>query len=102
FLQHLQGPETNVLQGPNVLSQEGLNVFDNAWKNNNGEYYFDHALMMNANVQGQLSLSFLIGNSCNSRESPLLLVGVQLVMAVEVECGVVVVAGASPNVEPKV
>ncbi|GJW32501.1 hypothetical protein Tco_0052533 [Tanacetum coccineum] len=48
-LQHLQGPETNVLQGPNVLSREGLNVFHNAWKNNKGQYYFDHALMMNAN-----------------------------------------------------
>ncbi|GJW32498.1 agamous-like MADS-box protein AGL62 [Tanacetum coccineum] len=60
-LQHLQGPETNVLQGPNVLSQEGLNVFDNAWENNNGQYYFDHALMMNANVQGQGSVNYNLG-----------------------------------------
>ncbi|GKA73359.1 agamous-like MADS-box protein AGL62 [Tanacetum coccineum] len=55
-LQHLQGPETNVLQGPNVLSQEGLNVFDNAWKNNNGQYYFDHAL-----IQGQGSVNYNLG-----------------------------------------
>ncbi|GKC25963.1 agamous-like MADS-box protein AGL62 [Tanacetum coccineum] len=61
MLQHLQGPETNVLQGPNVLSQEGLNVFDNAWKYNNGQYYFDHALMMNANVQGQGSVNYNLG-----------------------------------------
>ncbi|GKA76250.1 agamous-like MADS-box protein AGL62 [Tanacetum coccineum] len=60
-LQHLQGPETNVLQGPNVLSQEGLNVFHNAWKNNKGQYYFDHALMMNANVQGQGSVNYNLG-----------------------------------------
>nr|GEW58125.1 agamous-like MADS-box protein AGL62 [Tanacetum cinerariifolium]GEY10961.1 agamous-like MADS-box protein AGL62 [Tanacetum cinerariifolium] len=56
-LQHLQGPKTNVLQGPNVLCVQGLNVFDDAWKNNNGQNYFDHALMINANVQGQGSVN---------------------------------------------
>nr|GEY45026.1 agamous-like MADS-box protein AGL62 [Tanacetum cinerariifolium] len=56
--QHLQGPKTNVLQGPNVLCLEGLNVFDDAWKNNNGQYYFDPALMINANVQGQGSVNY--------------------------------------------
>nr|GEV61622.1 transcription factor, MADS-box [Tanacetum cinerariifolium] len=55
-LQHSKGPETNVLEGPNVLSLHGLNVFDDAWKNNNCEYYFDPALMINANVQGQGSV----------------------------------------------
>nr|GEZ47843.1 agamous-like MADS-box protein AGL62 [Tanacetum cinerariifolium] len=57
-LQHLQGTKTNVLQGPNVSSLQGLNVFDNAWNNNNGGYYFDHALTMNANVQGQGSVNY--------------------------------------------
>ncbi|GJV50768.1 agamous-like MADS-box protein AGL62 [Tanacetum coccineum] len=40
---------------------EGLNVFHNALKNNNGQYYFDHALMMNANVQGQGSVNYNLG-----------------------------------------
>nr|GEW66576.1 agamous-like MADS-box protein AGL62 [Tanacetum cinerariifolium] len=57
-LQHLKGPETNVLEEPNVLSPHGLNVFDDAWKNNNDQYYFDHALMINANVQGQGSVNY--------------------------------------------
>nr|GEY43842.1 agamous-like MADS-box protein AGL62 [Tanacetum cinerariifolium] len=58
MLQHLKGPETNVLEGPNVLSLHGLNVFDDAWKNNNGQYYFDPALMINANVQCQGSVNY--------------------------------------------
>nr|GEV26124.1 agamous-like MADS-box protein AGL62 [Tanacetum cinerariifolium] len=57
-LQHLKGPEMNVLEGPNVLSLHGLNVFYDAWKNNNGQYYFDPALMINANVQGQGSVNY--------------------------------------------
>ncbi|GJU50503.1 agamous-like MADS-box protein AGL62 [Tanacetum coccineum] len=64
-LQHLQGRGPNVLQGlqgpnvlqglqgPNVLSPQGPNVFDNAWKYYNGQYFFDHALTMNASLQGQ-------------------------------------------------
>ncbi|GJU53497.1 hypothetical protein Tco_1227211 [Tanacetum coccineum] len=35
--------------------------FDNAWENNNSQYYFDHALMMNANVQGQGSVNYNLG-----------------------------------------
>ncbi|PWA93042.1 Transcription factor, MADS-box [Artemisia annua] len=57
-LQHLQGSGPNVLQGPNVLSLQGPNVFDNAWKNNNAQYYFDPALTMNANVQGQGGVNY--------------------------------------------
>ncbi|GKB26865.1 hypothetical protein Tco_0866266 [Tanacetum coccineum] len=41
------------LHGPNVLSSQGPNVFDNARKYYNGQYFFDPALTMNASLQDQ-------------------------------------------------
>ncbi|PWA93978.1 hypothetical protein CTI12_AA064450 [Artemisia annua] len=63
-LQHLQGPGSNVLQGlqgPNILNLQAPNVIDYVWENNNGQYYVDPALTMNANVQGQGGVNYNLG-----------------------------------------
>ncbi|GJS17464.1 agamous-like MADS-box protein AGL62 [Tanacetum coccineum] len=63
-LQHVQGQRLNAmqrLQGPNVPSSHGPNVFDNAWKYYNGQYFFDPASTMNASLQDQGGSNYNLG-----------------------------------------
>ncbi|GJZ79172.1 hypothetical protein Tco_0644009 [Tanacetum coccineum] len=49
------------LHGPNVRSSQGPNVFDNARKYYNGQYFFDPALTMNASLQDQGGSNYNFG-----------------------------------------